>query len=155
GDLAQHLGFFFRTDVAFQLRMAVERAFSVPLVQQEPRRLFVKLYALARQFLVAVKYGHHRQQQRIARQLADGRRIADRTGQTRFFGRTVANVVVGRVVPAVEEVVDLWVVQILQQKVAKLGVGQTLRFITDHSRRDDHTDLRILIAEIVDVVDDL
>ena len=76
-------------------------------------------------------------------------------GQSRFFGGGVLGIFERGVVPAIQEVVDLRFVQILQDEMAEFGVGQSLRFVTDDARRDDDADLRVLITEIVNVVDDV
>ena len=102
--------------------------------------------------------GQDGQQQRVAGQLAQGRRLPHRGDEAVAHAVGVGQVGLLRRrprVPPAQELVDLVLVEVLQREVGELGLGEGPPRVADDARRDDDPDARELRAELDDPIGDL
>jgi hypothetical protein len=57
--------------------------------------------------------------------------------------------------PEAEEGIDLFGVQVLNHEVPEVGVAKSLRTVTHNARSDDESNIRVLVTEAVNVVENL
>lgn len=115
----------------------------VPVVEEDTARLLVEFDTVAGEFLVGVENRHHREEERIAGEVADGTGFAEGSGNAFVKAGTLGGGLFGGFVPLSEELVDTRVVEVFECGVGETGVGETLRVVAEFARGDDDGDARV------------
>ncbi|GAA5769615.1 hypothetical protein Aros01_06135 [Streptosporangium roseum] len=152
GHPAQQFLLVLGVDVAGRYARVLQMPVDVPVLDQHGRRVDVHRPPLTWKLLAAPDDREDGQQQGVARQLPDGRRVGHRAHQpVPQMPRLVLAVAHRQLVPALGELPDLSGVQILERVVPEPGVVQLGPPVSDDPAGDEDPHLRISRGESGDL----
>ena len=131
----------------------MQLTFHIPLIQQHLRSPLIQQRPIPRQLLISIQNRHHRQQQRIPRQLPNRLRLPNRFLQPSLLSLPLCPLPLRKrqPMPPLQKILNLFIIQILQHIVRKLRLPQSLRLISQPPRSHHHLHRLIAIAKPMNI----